>query len=54
MRNVNAGCRPPKAAAMPNSEFVTLPGANHILIEGSEAFDLFLHRFEQFAATLDL
>jgi class 3 adenylate cyclase/alpha-beta hydrolase superfamily lysophospholipase len=38
------------AALLPDSEFVALPGANHILVEGTEAFDIFHQRFWQFVA----
>ncbi|MDK3072038.1 alpha/beta fold hydrolase [Sedimentitalea sp. JM2-8] len=38
------------AALLPNSEFIALPGSNHILIEGTEAFDIFHEQFRLFVA----
>lgn len=36
------------AALIPGAEFVTLPGNNHILVPGSEAYAIFLRHFEAF------
>ncbi|MCA0870266.1 alpha/beta fold hydrolase [Seohaeicola saemankumensis] len=41
------------AAALPGAEFVTLPGNNHILVEGTDSFDQFLSRFETFCQQLN-
>ena len=38
------------AAAIPGAEFVTLPGSNHMLVEGTEAFDIFHDRLDSFVA----
>lgn len=38
------------AALIPGAEFVPLPTANHILTEGSEAFEMFHDRFDRFVA----
>lgn len=42
------------AATLPNAEFVSLPGSNHILVDGTNAFDQFALRAGQFLAALDL
>ena len=36
------------AALIPGAEFVTLPGNNHILVPGSEAYGIFLRHLEAF------
>lgn len=36
------------AALIPGAEFVPLPGNNHILVPGSEAYGIFLRRLEDF------
>ncbi|MFV0514914.1 MAG: alpha/beta fold hydrolase [Jhaorihella sp.] len=38
------------AGAIPGAEFVTLPGSNHMLVEGTEAFDVFHDRMDSFVA----
>jgi class 3 adenylate cyclase/pimeloyl-ACP methyl ester carboxylesterase len=36
------------AALIPGARFVTLPGNNHALVEGTSAFDMFFEEFERF------
>lgn len=36
------------AAAIPGSHFVALPGNNHVLIEGTPAFERFFSEFSAF------
>ncbi|GGH20316.1 alpha/beta fold hydrolase [Cribrihabitans marinus] len=38
------------AALLPKSEFVTLPGSSHILVDGTEAYEMFNDRFRDFVA----
>lgn len=38
------------AALIPNAEFLTLPGANHVPVTGTPAFDLFMKAYRGFLA----
>ncbi len=40
------------AAMIPGARFVTLPGNNHALIDGSPALDMFLSEFSAFLAEI--
>ncbi len=42
------------ATTLPGSDFVTLSGNNHILVEGTDSFDQFLSRFEAFYKQLNM
>jgi pimeloyl-ACP methyl ester carboxylesterase len=47
-RDVPTGEGRQMAAAIPGSHFVALPGNNHVLIEGTPAFEMFFREFNAF------